>query len=216
MSVFDGLGAGVIAGLGGILTNESQKRQSNRQMAFQERLSNTSHQREVKDLIAAGLNPVLSANAGAAVPSGSQASLENAAAPAVSSALQSKSINNQLRETESRIDVNKATKMAQEAAANRDATSAKQIATQNLVLEKQMPAIIERSRAEMKRSKFQADHADAYNILDLTQQGLGAGNSALDMFKIWQKSNNPGPLNKTKSGDFYNPSTGEIFVPWKK
>lgn len=41
------------------------------QMSFQERMSNSSHQREVNDLRLAGLNPVLSVNSGASTPVGS-------------------------------------------------------------------------------------------------------------------------------------------------
>lgn len=81
-----GTGALLGASVGGSVSSAYSARETNRQqqdlslqqMEFQKMMSDTAHQREVKDLRAAGLNPILSSRyGGSSTPSGSMAVLQN-------------------------------------------------------------------------------------------------------------------------------------------
>lgn len=81
-SILGGLAGGLAQGAFGYFgqkeTNTANAQQAQKQMDFQERMSNTAHQREVQDLQKAGLNPILSAGgSGSSTPAGASATMGN-------------------------------------------------------------------------------------------------------------------------------------------
>jgi hypothetical protein len=100
-----GIGAGASL-LGGIAQNQASARAAREQMQFQEELSNTAYQRQIKDLEAAGVNPMLVTKlGGASTPPGAMPSFVNPAAMASQSfsAVQSSAAAMKQAETSERL-----------------------------------------------------------------------------------------------------------------
>lgn len=92
------IAVGGIALAGSIIRNIQQAKEAQKQREFQERLSDTSYQRAVKDMRLAGINPMLAfQQGGASTPGGAQATVEDVAGPAVSSALQARRLSQEIR-----------------------------------------------------------------------------------------------------------------------
>jgi hypothetical protein len=134
--------------IGTNLTNLKIARDANK---LQERLSSTAHQREVKDLIAAGLNPVLSATKGmqgATTPQAQVAKMENPMANITNSASQAFRLSAEIDKL--RADTKLSNDLAREAAEKAETQAS--IRDTNTALQGKYQQEVLESKARARRS----------------------------------------------------------------
>lgn len=103
------VGTGIVSAYGQHRANKANKQIAREQMAFQERMSNSSYQRAMDDMRKAGLNPaLLFSQGGASSPSGASTSVDNVLGKGVSSALESARLKREFKSVDSQIAVNQA------------------------------------------------------------------------------------------------------------
>lgn len=179
------------------------------QMQFQREMSNSAYQRSMADMKAAGLNPMLAfSQGGASSPSGAMGNVPTATAQIPK--LELTRFNNEIKEVNSRVDMNKQTtntSKAQEGVANeskvnlelKNHTDAEMLN----VLRSQIPALKQEATNSLERAKAENKFIDFDAWWKRIHSGLNSARSFI-------------PFTQSSESTTYHPKTGEITNETKK
>jgi len=185
----DPLTAGVLSGganvLGTYLGNQASRSNSDHAFSQQMEASNTAHQREVKDLREAGLNPILSAlGSGASTPSAQPSQSEGLGAgiqTGINTGMAVKTMNKEFALKDANIDnitADTGNKDAQGKLLSAQASNSfydsklKQINTK--MLESTLPSLIKKAKAE-------GDYSEINQIMSVINSGASSASHLMDL-----------------------------------
>lgn len=178
----DILGAAGQQFIGARIQDQFADRNAKEANIFARDMSNTSHQREVADLRAAGLNPILSANSGASTPQGASAGSPNIdIAKSISTAQQGRRLNEELKLMEGQIGLQKIQGIATAAAATKDTSSAKNTEMDTMLRGYMADALRKEGKVRSKQADWDSKTQDANNVNSQINKWLGTLGSAADL-----------------------------------
>lgn len=183
--------------LGGQSANKANQQMAQNQMDFQKMMSDTSYQRSVKDLKAAGLNPMLAyTQGGASTPQGATATMENVLGNSTNSAFQSAMTSQQVRNNQAQMQLTGAQIDATEADAAykrqitaSDVLKMPNISTQNKKMLSEIA--LNNSAKDLNSAKTISENVGApygtFGSGQAVRLGTHLGNSAYDLYKQHNK-----------------------------